>query len=186
MREGRLRPRQPSGSTRGRFSVMPPARDMRKSFREPELEEWSHEGQVTSVRRQEVRRQPRRPTRSQRCRAGGPCHRRKPAWRESSRWCGGRPTATRSGHRRARWLPPFHDLLSIHCADDEASEVVLSISIEPGHLSRLSTDERTAVLTACPARHTADNLLGDERREPAGRKIVQKKQTAPRLGRGCR
>ena len=63
-------------------------------------------------------------------------------------------------------------------ADDEAGDVVLAVGVEARHLGGFAADQRAAVLAAA-ARDAGDDLLGDRRRQPPGRQVVEKEQ---RLG----
>ena len=67
---------------------------------------------------------------------------------------------------------------TIDDADNESGDVVLAVGVEPRHLRRLSTEQRTPIL-ATGSRHARDNLLGDVGRKPPGSKVVEKEQ---RLG----
>ena len=75
-------------------------------------------------------------------------------------------------------IAPIDDPLALDDADDEAGDVVFAVGVEAGHLRGLAADQRAAVLAA-GARHAADDLLGDLRRQASGREIVEKEQ---RLG----
>ena len=68
--------------------------------------------------------------------------------------------------------------LAIDDADDEAGDVVFAVGIEARHLGGLAAEQRAAVLAARRA-PPGDDLLGDLRRQPAGRQVVEKEQ---RLG----
>ena len=68
--------------------------------------------------------------------------------------------------------------LAVDDADDEAGEVVLAVGVEARHLGGLAAEQRAAVLAAGRG-HAADDRLGDVRRQPAGREVVEEEQ---RLG----
>ena len=74
--------------------------------------------------------------------------------------------------------PAVDDLRLLDDADDEAGDVVFAVGVEARHLGRLAADQRAAVLAA-GARDAGDDLLGDVRRQAAGRQVVEKEQ---RLG----
>ena len=63
-------------------------------------------------------------------------------------------------------------------ADDEAGDVVFAVGVEARHLRRLAAEQRAPVLAAA-ARHAADDLLGDIRRQASRREVVEEEE---RLG----
>ena len=93
----------------------------------------------------------------------------------------GRPISTSPG----RIAVPSISFAPIDDADDEAGDVVFTVGVEAGHLGRFAADQRAAVLAAA-ARDAGDDLLGDRRRQPARREVVEKEQRHARPARGCR
>ena len=166
-------------ASRGRFSVMPPPVMCAMPFDEPGVEQ-----------------RPQRRAGSDRCGAssasptvapssgtngvGASARRRRTARGApaSSRSCAGRPTAGRSARRPATIARPSITSRLLDDADDEAGDVVLAVGVEARHLRGLAADQRAAVLAAA-ARDAGDDLLGDVRRQPAGREVVEEEQ---RLG----
>ena len=69
----------------------------------------------------------------------------------------------------------IHDAVPIDDAHDESRDVVFTVRIEPRHLRRLPTEERTAVFTATSS-DTGDDLFGNVRRKPPRRQIVEKEE----------
>jgi hypothetical protein len=69
----------------------------------------------------------------------------------------------------------IHDAVPIDDANDESGDVVFTIGIEPRHLRRFPTEERTAVFTATPS-HTGDDLFGNVRRKPPRRQVVEEEE----------
>ena len=86
-----------------------------------------------------------------------------------------------TGRREADQHIPGLDLaagdqfLLVHRADDKASQVVLSIGVEAGHLRRFASDQRAAV-GAAGFGYAADHGLGDFVVQLADGQVVQKEQ----------
>jgi hypothetical protein len=86
-------------------------------------------------------------------------------------------TGRRDANQHVAWpdAPAIDERLSGYGADDKTCDIVFTVSIEAGHLRCFAADQRAAILLARGS-ETLDDLHGDVGIEPAGRKIIQKKQ----------
>ena len=174
---------QPSGSIRGRFSVMPPPVMCAMPFTSPA----SSSGDI-------ARRYERCgassaspivvPSSGASSRATDRDCRTTPGAPANIRWCADPTTADRqriAGRDRTAVDDPglFHD------ADDESGDVVLTVRVEAWHFSGLAADQRAHVFAARTrdADITCSATSGDE---PAGRQVVQEEQRDGHPARGCR
>src|SRR5947209_3480858 len=74
------------------------------------------------------------------------------------------------------------DLLLIYNADDESSQIVLTLWIKAGHLGRLAADQRTSVMAAGFG-NSFNNLFRNIRLQAAGRQVVhEEERTGPLNG----
>jgi hypothetical protein len=70
---------------------------------------------------------------------------------------------------------PGDQVRALHGADDEAGDVILTGGIEARHFGGLAAEQRAAVVLAA-TRQPLDDLLGDVRRQAAGRQVVEEEQ----------
>ena len=77
------------------------------------------------------------------------------------------------------------DLVAIDHAYDEASQIVLAVAVEAGHLGGLAADQGTAVLLAGVG-DAGDYLLGNFRLQLAGGEVVHEEHGRRRPAPQCR
>ena len=65
--------------------------------------------------------------------------------------------------------------VTLHRADDEAGDVVLTFGVEARHLGGLAAQQRAPVVLAA-AGQPLDDLLRHVRRQASGRQVVEKEQ----------
>ena len=165
---------QPSVSTRGRFSVMPPPVMCAMPLIWPPPSSGAHDRQIGAV------------CREQRVADGGAKFIEVRVGRQSGH-VEKHPARERVavGVQTGRWQSNQHvagddataidDRRSVDSTDDEAADVIFAVRVKTRHLGGLSADQRAAVLAA-GASHARHHLLCDIWRQPTGGEVVQEEQ----------